>query len=120
MNNALKLFGYGYNARLVDDIKQSIFAIIFTSKGEKIYMPEYGASALDYIDKPHYECQHLMVAISEQVAEYESRVKLNTIDVMTGDGLKVGKIAISMSFKIIPLNVYASLVFSDTGAVTAA
>ncbi|MDG2564414.1 GPW/gp25 family protein [Vibrio parahaemolyticus] len=120
MNNALKLFDYGYNAQLVDDIKQSIFAIIFTSKGEKIYMPEYGANALDYIDKPHYECQQLMVAISEQVAEYEPRVKLSTIDVITGNSLKDGKIAISMSFKIMPLNVYTSLVFSDIGTVTTA
>lgn len=120
MNYSLKLFDYGYNTELFDDIKQSLFTIIFTSKGEKIYMPEYGAGALDYIDKPHYQCQQLMVSISEQVAIHETRVKLTTINVITGTDLQRGKIAIAMTYKIIPLNVYTSLVLYDTGDIVPA
>lgn len=120
MNYSIELFGYGYAETMFDEIKQSLFAIIFTSKGEKIYMPEYGAGALDYIDKPHYEAQKLMVSISEQVTMYESRVKLTTINVITGSDLAHGKIAVKMTFKIIPMNIYSTLVFNDDGTISQA
>ena len=116
---SMRLFGDGVNTSLIDDINQSIFTIIFTNKGEKIYDPDYGASALDYIDKPHYLAQSLIVNIGEAVAKYEPRVKMTSINIITGDSLVRGSIAIQARFKLLSTGIYYTYFYNDTGDVTA-
>ncbi|MBE8578641.1 GPW/gp25 family protein [Vibrio sp. OPT18] len=78
---SLKLGSQGRNTDLIADIKQSLYMIVFTSKGERIYLPDYGADALSYIDKPIWVAQSLQVGIAESVAKYEKRVRLDEVNI---------------------------------------
>ncbi|TCL30427.1 hypothetical protein EDB52_101714 [Vibrio crassostreae] len=74
--------------------------IVYTGKGERIYMQDYAADALEYIDKPQWEVQGLKVSIAESVAKYEPRVKLDSI-VVTQTDLPQGIIGIKLSCQIL-------------------
>ncbi len=76
------------NASLLDDIRQSLSMIIFTSKNERIYLPDYGADALAYLDKPPWELVKLQVAIVEQTAKYEKRVTVKEVVIISADPQK--------------------------------
>lgn len=94
------LYGEGRNTALKEDIKQSLFLIIFTGKGERIYLPDYGADALSYLDKPQWEQQRLIVSIAESVRKYEPRVSVDSIDVVSSS-LKDGIISIQAVYEIV-------------------
>lgn len=94
------LYGKGRNTTLKEDIKQSLFLIIFTGKGERIYLPGYGADALSYLDKPQWEWQRLIVSIAESVKKYEARVSIDSLEVVSSS-LKDGIIAIQAVYEII-------------------
>lgn len=94
------LYSSGRNATLKGDIKQSLFLIIFTGKGERIYLPDYGADALSYIDKPQWEWQRLIVSIAESVKKYEPRVSVDSLEVVSSS-LKDGIIAIKAVYEIL-------------------
>lgn len=82
---SLKLKSDGRNTTMLDDIRQSLSMIIYTSKGERIYMHDYGADALAYLDKPPWEIVKLQVAIVEQAAKYETRVAVKEVSVSSVD-----------------------------------
>ncbi|EGR1309323.1 hypothetical protein D9A28_05045 [Vibrio cholerae] len=115
MTYSLKFAASGRNTDLVSDIKQSLFMIVYTGKGERIYMPDYAADALEYVDKPQWEVQGLKVSIAESVAKYEPRVRLESIIVYQTD-LPQGIIGIKLSCQILATG--QSEVFDFTNAAT--
>ncbi|MCE7729626.1 GPW/gp25 family protein [Vibrio campbellii] len=96
---SLKLGGSGRNTTLLDDITQSLYLIIFTSKTERIMMPDYAADALSYLDKPMWAMSKLQVSIAESVAKYEKRVRLESVDILAVEPAK-GLIKIGLSCTI--------------------
>lgn len=96
---SLKLGGDGRNATLLEDIHQALYMIIYTSKTERIHMPDYAADALSYLDKPYWAVQGLQVAIAESVAKYEKRVTLTEV-LVTSLKPEAGLITIALSCKI--------------------
>ncbi|MCG6380301.1 GPW/gp25 family protein [Vibrio fluvialis] len=113
MTYSLKFAASGRNTDLVSDIKQSLFMIVYTGKSERIYMPDYAADALEYVDKPQWEVQGLKVSIAEAVAKYEPRVRLEGIIVYQTD-LPQGIIGIKLSCQILATG--QSEVFDFTNA----
>lgn len=101
---SLKLGGSGRNTTLLDDIKQSLYLIIFTSKTERIMTPDYAADALSYLDKPMWAMSKLQVGIAESVAKYETRVRLESVEILSVDPIK-GLINIGLSCTINELGV---------------
>ncbi|MEK2038090.1 GPW/gp25 family protein [Vibrio parahaemolyticus] len=96
---SLKLGGEGRNATLLDDIKQSLYMIIYTSKTERIYLPDYAADALAYLDKPMWFMSKLQVAIAESVAKYEKRITLDSVKIVSVEPTK-GLIRLGLSCTI--------------------
>lgn len=96
---SIKLGAEGRNRDLIADIKQSLYMIVFTSKTERIYLPDYGADALSYLDKPLWVTQSLQVGIAENVAKYEKRIRLDEVDVLSVEPEK-GLIRIGLSCTI--------------------
>lgn len=117
MDYSLKLNGSGRNTDLVSDIRQSLYMIIYTGKTERIYMPDYAADALAYLDKPPWEVQQLKVSIAESVAKYEPRVRLDSVEVIQTN-LPNGIIGIRLACQIIATN--QSNVFDFTNSHPAA
>lgn len=99
MKYSLKLGGDGRNATLTEDIYQALYLIIYTSKTERIHMPDYAADALSYLDRPLWAAQGLQVAIAESVAKYEKRVTLDEVRVVSVKP-EIGLVAINLSCKI--------------------
>lgn len=85
---SLKFDSDGRNTTLMDDIRQSLSMIVFTSKNERIYLPNYGADALSYLDKPLWELTKLQVAIVEMTAKYEKRVTVKEVVITSTDAQK--------------------------------
>ncbi len=104
---SLKLYSDGRNQTLEQDIEQALFMICFTSPTERIYMPDYAAGALDYIDKPIWALQKLQVAIARSVSKYEPRVTLNEVQIINRD-LAAGKIALRLEYRINDTGQYKS------------
>ncbi|NAW59315.1 MULTISPECIES: GPW/gp25 family protein [unclassified Vibrio] len=115
MTYSMKLNGRGRHTDLVSDIKQSLFMIVYTGKGERIYRPDYAADALAYLDKPQWEVQGLKVSIAESVAKYEPRVRLESI-IVTQTDLPQGIIGIKLSCQILATS--QSEVFDFTNTAT--
>ncbi|WP_417883045.1 GPW/gp25 family protein [Vibrio rumoiensis] len=101
MNYSLKLNGEGRNEDLLSDIRQALYMIIYTGKTERIYMPDYAADALAYLDKPQWEVQRLKVSIAESIAKYEPRVRLDEIVVSQSEDLQQGIIRIKLTAKVL-------------------
>lgn len=100
MTYSLKLGGRGRNTDLVSDIKQALYLIVYTGKTERIYMPDYAADALEYVDKPQWEVQRLKVSIAESVTKYEPRVRLERVQVVQTD-LPQGIIGIKLTCQVL-------------------
>ncbi len=113
----IKLYTLEQNEDELDDIKQSLWVLLFTSKGERIYQPDYGVGVLDYIDRPHYQAQRLMVDIAEAVDVFETRVKLSKLDILPTD-LNQGRITVVLTCIVIATGQQHSLTFNEAGPVS--
>ncbi|HIF9333076.1 TPA: GPW/gp25 family protein [Photobacterium damselae] len=94
---AIKLGSGGRCKNIIEDIHQSLRVIIYTPKGTRIFDPEYGCDALAYIDRPQWEMQKLMIDITNQVAKYEKRIRLQEIYPEQSD-IANGQFSIKASF----------------------
>lgn len=112
----MKLYALEQNEDELDDIKQSLWMLLFTSKGERIYLPDYGVGVLDYIDRPHYQAQRLMVDIAEGVDEFEPRVKLSKLDILP-TALDKGRITVVLTCTVVATGQQHNLAFDANGPV---
>lgn len=95
-----------------EDIKQSIFIILSTRKGERIRNPEFGCGIHDLVFESidtalTYQVQDL---IGSALLYFEPRIKVLEISVTT-DGQVEGKLNISINYLIRTVNKRSNIVY---------
>lgn len=94
MNNA------GEIVQGVDSIKQCVYVILMTERGSDPLRPDFGCSALEYIDLPSITGIPRMVkAIHDALEKYEPRIE-NVKVLATMDESAKEKIKFTVSWKV--------------------
>ncbi|WP_108945624.1 GPW/gp25 family protein [Shewanella halifaxensis] len=97
---AIRLNGTGRCETLIEDIMQSIRMIVFTPKGSRIFDNEYGCSAMDYVDRPQWELQKLIIDMTRSIAKYETRIELSQI-IIDAAKLANGEVSFKLTFTLV-------------------
>lgn len=86
---------------LDEDIKQSLYLLLSTSRGERLMRPEYGCDltqfAFESVD--HSLISRIRSEILRSISRYEPRVDNVTVDI-SGTGESVGALIITISYVI--------------------
>lgn len=77
-----------YTLRDVDLVKQDILNEIYTRKGERVMMPEFGSGVLDLIMEQYNEDVEILIEQEiRAVIDNEPRLEINSIEIRTKDHL---------------------------------
>ncbi len=95
-----------------EDIKQAIYIIIMTRKGERVMRPEFGCDIHDYaFEAVDYTVSSLMQkAVQESIILYEPRVRDIKVQVDVGD-IGQGKVWINIEYIVRQTNNPYNLVY---------
>jgi hypothetical protein len=94
------------------DIKEAIWIILSTSKGERIMRPDFGCGIYDFVFAPINTATIAMIesSIREALTAWEPRVELTGLDVST-DEADEGKLLISIDYRVRSTNNEFNLVY---------
>lgn len=93
-------------------IKESIYIILMTQKGERVLLPNFGSKINDYVFEVMNSTSLTLMANNIKIAiqTYEKRVKDVNVNVVI-DKYESGKLIINISYVIIKTNVAGNMVF---------
>lgn len=66
---------------IVEDINQSIYVILATRKGEKIFEPDFGCSIWDLLDTGVENVSQIISAIVNSIKKWEQRIDLEDVKI---------------------------------------
>ena len=94
------------------DIKEAIWIILSTSKGERIMRPDFGCGIHNFVFDPLNTATTGMIetSIHEALTMWEPRVELIGVDVST-DEADEGKLLISIDYRVRSTNNEFNLVY---------
>ena len=94
------------------DIKEAIWIILSTSKGERIMRPDFGCGIHNFVFDPINTATTGMIetSIHEALTMWEPRVELIGVDVLT-DKADEGKLLISIDYRVRSTNNEFNLVY---------
>lgn len=94
------------------DIKEAIWIILSTSKGERIMRPDFGCGIHNFVFDPINTATAGMIetSIHEALTMWEPRVELTGLDVST-DEADEGKLLISIGYRVRSTNNEFNLVY---------
>lgn len=96
------LKGFGEIAEGVADINQCLNIIVLTRKGTDPLRPDFGCGLPDMVDKPANKFGDIILAVSEAIAKYETRIKvIKIVPTFTDNGSSL-KITVNWQFINIP------------------
>lgn len=89
------------NDRPKDKVRSEVMHVIFTPKGQRIRMPDFGTDLIKYIFEINdsESWQGIKNEISESVRKYVPNVVLNDIQVMK-DEEKIGEIYVRIDYSV--------------------
>ncbi|MBP0979317.1 MAG: GPW/gp25 family protein [Oscillospiraceae bacterium] len=95
-----------------EKIKESIYIILMTQKGERILMPGFGSEINNYVFEVMNETNLNLMAnnIKTAIQTYEKRVKNINVEV-TIDKFDSGKLVINISYVVSKTNMPGNMVF---------
>lgn len=95
-----------------EDIKESIYIILMTQKGERVMLPEFGCNIQDYIYQlPNTTYLNLLkVEVLNALTKWEPRITQITIDIDISQLLDA-KVIVSVSYVVKSTNSEDNLVF---------
>lgn len=95
-----------------EDIKQAIWIILTTSRGERVMRPDFGCGLHDFVFTYINASTLTLVAnsVREALALWEPRIELINIKTSTEE-LKNGKLLINIEYKVISTNNQYNLVY---------
>lgn len=99
-------------AELEEDIRQSIYIILMTRKGERPMRPEFGCTLHDYVfELPDRHAVTLITgSVLEALTQWEPRIVDTAVGIDTS-GLHAGKIVLNISYTVRDTNNPNNLVF---------
>ena len=94
------------------DIRESLYILMSTNPGERITMQRYGCPLRRFVFKPidNHLAYRLSEALRDAITKFESRVKVDNIEVDTSKDID-GIVYISVFYTIISTNIRNNIVF---------
>jgi len=106
--------GYALNKDYVELVKQNLKMILLTAPGERIMEPDFGVGLRNYLfenDTPSSR-NKIETRIRNQIGAYMPFVEIKNIELNSIDNqinTSASELHINMQFRIIPLDIFASL-----------
>lgn len=106
--------GYALNKDYVDLVKQNLKMILLTAPGERIMEPDFGVGLRNYLfDNDSAASRNkIETRIRNQIGAYMPFVEIKSIELNSIDNqvnTSASELRVDMKFRIIPLNIFASL-----------
>lgn len=75
------------NQTLKDKVRSQLMHIVFTPKGQRIRLPQFGTDLIKYIFDPNDNMtwEAIKTEVSEAVSKWTSNIKLNNIQVVKNE-----------------------------------
>lgn len=70
---------------LLEDINQSIYVILMTRKGEKIFEPDFGCSVWDLLDNGVENTAKIIATIVSSIKKWEQRILIEDVKINNFD-----------------------------------
>ena len=95
-----------------ENIKESIYVILMTQKGERLLMPNFGSRINDYVFEVMSETNLTLMAnnVKTAIEIYEKRIKDIKVDI-SREYLGQGKLVLNISYVVATTNEIGNLVF---------
>ncbi|MCZ6680271.1 MAG: GPW/gp25 family protein [Candidatus Poribacteria bacterium] len=95
-----------------EDIKEAIWIILATSKGERVMRPDFGSGIYDFVFAPMNTATIGLIenTVREALIIYEPRIELLGVDVST-ERADEGKLLISIDYRVRSTNNEFNLVY---------
>lgn len=95
-----------------DCVRQSIWAILNTARGERLMRPEFGCRIHDRVFSPHNAgtVGEIISDIREALTEWEPRIDILSIDVLP-DPARLSVLQISINYQVRTTNNIFNLVY---------
>ncbi|MEC4676425.1 MAG: GPW/gp25 family protein [Nitrospirota bacterium] len=107
----------GFDGKIVmsqyeEDIKEAIWIILGTAKGERVMRPDFGCGIYDYVFAPINTATITLVenSVQEALTLWEPRIKLQKVEVSTEEADK-GRLLISIDYIVRSTNNRFNLVY---------
>lgn len=99
-------------SRQEEDIKEAIWIILSTAKGERAMRPEFGCGIHDLAFAPNNPATHNLVetTVREALNTFEDRIEILNLNV-SGEEADTGKLMISLDYQVKSTNGRFNLVF---------
>lgn len=94
------------------DIREAIWIILSTSRGERVMRPDFGCGIYDFVFAPINTATIAMIesSIREALTAWEPRAELTNVDIST-DEADEGKLLISIDYRVRSTNNEFNLVY---------
>jgi len=94
------------------DIREAIWLILSTSRGERVMRPDFGCGIYDFVFAPINTATIAMIesSIREALTAWEPRAELTNVDIST-DEADEGKLLISIDYRVRSTNNEFNLVY---------
>ncbi|MCI0489634.1 MAG: GPW/gp25 family protein [Blastocatellia bacterium] len=94
------------------DIREAIRIILLTAKGERVMRPDFGAGLYEFVFEGMSATTlgSVQAAVREALIKWEQRIQLLAVDV-TADTGEIGKLLISIDYRVRATNTKFNLVF---------
>jgi phage baseplate assembly protein W len=95
-----------------EDIKEAIWIILSTAKGERVMRPDFGCGIQDFVFAAINTATLTLIetSVREALTVWEPRVELREVKVIT-DRIEEGKLIISIDYKVRTTNNRFNLVY---------
>ena len=95
-----------------EDIKEAIWIILATSKGERVMRPDFGSGIYEYVFAPINTATTSLVenSVRDALTIYEPRIELINVEVST-EKADEGKLLISIEYRVRSTNNEFNLVY---------
>ncbi|RZN41689.1 MAG: baseplate protein [Methanophagales archaeon ANME-1-THS] len=99
-------------AQYEQDIKEAIWIILSTAKGERVMRPDFGSGIYDFVFAPISTATMGMIeaSVREALTLWEPRIELLTVNV-SADRAEEGKLLISIDYRVRTTNNEFNLVY---------
>ena len=95
-----------------EDIKESIYIILMTRKGERLLMPNFGSNINDFVFEVVNETNLTLMenSIKNSIQTYEKRIRNLNVEI-SQDSQDSGRLIINISYIISNINMPGNIVF---------
>jgi hypothetical protein len=96
-----------------DDIREAIWIILSTAKGERVMRPDFGCGIHDFVFAAVNTGTIGMIesAVQEALVQWEPRIELLSVKVSLDQGSELGKLLVNLEYRVRATNNQFNLVY---------